>query len=87
MKEDAQKYREAGVTDDKLIIKAMKADKDDFGADKASTQRILLAQMAGQVGDDKKKLKQVEEGLGERGVSKEDIGNYINAIKDINKII
>ena len=43
MKEEAQKYREAGVTDDKLIIKAMKASRDDFGADRASNQRILLA--------------------------------------------
>lgn len=87
MKEDAQKFREAGVTDDKLIIKAMKADKADFGAERASTQRILLAQMAGRVGDDQKKLKQVKEGLGERGVPKEEIDNYIRAIKDINKII
>ena len=87
MKEDAQKYREAGVTDDKLIIKAMKANKDDFGADKASTERILLAQMAEQVGDDKKRLKQIQEGLGERGVPRENIDNYIKAIKEINKIV
>ena len=64
MKEEAQKYREAGVTDDKLIIKAMKASRDDFGADRASNQRILLAQMAGKVGDDQKKLKQIKEGFG-----------------------
>lgn len=87
MKEEAQKYREAGVTDDKLIIKAMKASKDDFGADRASNQRILLAQMAERVGDDQKKLKQVKEGLVERGVPKGDIDNYIKTIKDINKII
>lgn len=87
MKEEAQKYREAGVTDDKLIIKAMKASRDDFGADRASNQRILLAQMAGKVGDDQKKLKQIKEGLVERGVPKGDIDNYIKTIKDINKII
>ena len=87
MKEEAQKYREAGVTDDKLIIKAMKARRADFGADRASNQRILLAQMAGKVGDDQKKLKQIKEGLVERGVPKGDIDNYIKTIKDINKII
>lgn len=87
MKEEAQKYREAGVTDDKLIIKAMKASRDDFGADRASNQRILLVQMAGKVGDDQKKLKQIKEGLVERGVPKGDIDNYIKTIKDINKII
>ena len=87
MKEEAQKNREAGVTDDKLIIKAMKASRDDFGADRASNQRILLAQMAGKVGDDQKKLKQIKEGLVERGVPKGDIDNYIKTIKDINKII
>lgn len=87
MKEEAQKYREAGVTDDKLIIKAMKASRDDFGADRASNQRILLAQMAGKVGDDQKKLKQLKEGLVERGVPREDIDKYIKTIKDINKII
>ncbi|MFU2364079.1 MAG: hypothetical protein ACM67R_09605, partial [Clostridiales bacterium] len=87
MKEEAQKYREAGVTDDKLIIKAMKASEDDFGADRASKQRIIVAQMAKKVGDDQKKLKQLKEGLVERGVPREDIDKYIKTIKDINKII
>lgn len=87
MKEEAQKYREAGVTDDKLIIKAMKASEDDFGADRASKQRIIVAQMAKKVGDDQKKLKQLKEGLVERGVPREDIDKYIKTIKDINKIL
>lgn len=87
MKEEAQKYREAGVTDDKLIIKAMKASEDDFGADKASKQRIILAQMAEEVGDNQKKLKHLKEGLVERGVPRGDIDKYIKTIKDINKII
>lgn len=87
MKEEAQKYREAGVTDDKLIIKAMKASEDDFGADRASKQRIILAQMAEEVGDNQKKLKHLKEGLVERGVPRGDIDKYIKTIKDINKII
>lgn len=87
MKEEAQKYREAGVTDDKLIIKAMKASEGDFGVDKASKQRIILAQMAEEVGDNQKKLKHLKEGLVERGVPRGDIDKYIKTIKDINKII
>lgn len=87
MKEEAQKYREAGVTDDKLIIKAMKASEDDFGVDRASKQRIILAQMAEEVGDNQKKLKHLKEGLVERGVPRGDIDKYIKTIKDINKII
>lgn len=87
MKEEAQKYREAGVTDDKLIIKAMKASEADFGADRASKQRIILAQMAEEVGDNQKKLKHLKEGLVERGVPRGDIDKYIKTIKDINKIL
>lgn len=87
MKEEAQKYREAGVTDDKLIIKVMKASEDDFGVDRASKQRIILAQMAEEVGDNQKKLKHLKEGLVERGVPRGDIDKYIKTIKDINKII
>ena len=87
MKEEAQKYREAGVTDDKLIIKAMKASEDDFGVDRASKQRIILAQMAEEVGDNQKKLKHLKEGLVERGVPRGDIDKYIKTIKDINKIL
>ena len=77
MKEEAQKYREAGVTDDKLIIKAMKASEDDFGVDRASKQRIILAQMAEEVGDNQKKLKHLKEGLVERGVPRGDIDKYM----------
>lgn len=87
MKEHPQKYREAGVTDDKLIIKAMKASEHDFGVDRASKQRIILAQMAEEVGDNQKKLKHLKEGLVERGVPRGDIDKYIKTIKDINKII
>ena len=65
----------------------MKASEDDFGADRASKQRIIVAQMAKKVGDDQKKLKQLKEGLVERGVPKGDIDKYIKTIKDINKII
>ena len=43
--------------------------------------------MAKKVGDDQKKLKQLKEGLVERGVPREDIDKYIKTIKDINKIL
>ena len=42
---------------------------------KINNINYLLAQMAEQVGDDKKRLKQIQEGLGERGVPRENIDN------------
>ena len=85
MKKDAMQYRQYGVTDDDIIIKAMKADKDKFGSERASQEKILLAKMASEVGGSKKELEHVEKGLSKRGVSKEDITKYSNAIRDINK--
>ena len=51
---DAQEYRESGVTDDKLIIKAMNAK--GFGDGRANNERVLLAQLAGETGGDNKKI-------------------------------
>ena len=85
MKEDVIKYREYGVTDDDIIIKAMKAKDDQFGSDKASKERILLAKMAEQVGGSRKELENVEKSLHKRGMSKEDIAKFSNGVRDINK--
>ena len=84
MREDAQKYRNYGITDDKLIIKAMTADEQDFGTDRASDERLLLAKLATEVGDNKKQLEQVEKGLKKRGIPQPDIDKYINQIRDFN---
>ena len=84
VKEDAQEYRKMGITDDKIITKAMKADNEKFGSERTSEDRILLAKMATEVGKDKKELKHVEEGLTKRNVPKAEVDKYITAIRDMN---
>lgn len=79
MKEDAVKYRKYGVTDDKAIIKAMKADRDQFGDSKSSDERILLAKLTSEVST-RKDLDQVEKGLRRRGISEQDTKKYIDTI-------
>lgn len=85
MEKIAQKYREYGITDDDIIIKAIKAPAESFGADKASKQRISLAKMATEVSGDKKQLEQVEKGLKRRGVPQAEVDKYVNKIRDFNK--
>lgn len=80
--EEAKEYRKYGITDDDIILEAMKAD--GFGRGRASDDRIMLAQLATEVGGDKKKLEQVEKGLTRRNVPKEDISKYSTAIRSIN---
>ena len=79
---DAQKYRESGLTDDELIIKAMKAE--GFGDDRASKERIILAGLAQEVGTSKKELDRMKKGLSSKGFTNEQIENYSNAIKKMN---
>lgn len=78
---DAQEYRESGVTDDKLIIKAMKAD--GFGEGRANNERIILAQLANETGSDNKKIGDLKKRLEERGLEKKDVDRYIGGIRDI----
>lgn len=80
----AQKYREAGITDDELIIKAMKSKT--FTSDIDSDERIIAASLASEVGKDQKKLEYVKKELGKKsGVSQDDINKYEKGIKEINK--
>lgn len=81
--EKAQKYRESGITDDELIIKAMKSKT--FNGDIASDERIIAASLASEVGKEEKKMKYVKEELAKKGVSQEDIDKYERGIKEINK--
>lgn len=81
--QDAQKYRESGITDDELIIKTMKSQQ--FGTERASKEKIILAGLAGEVGKEEKKLKYVQQQLKDKGISKEDIDKYTAGIKDVNE--
>ena len=83
--EDAQKYRESGITDDKLIIKAMNAK--GFESERASDERIILAGLAQETGNDQKKIDQVQKRLEDRGFDSNQIKKYIDGIRDINKAI
>ena len=80
--EDAQKYREFNITDDKLIIKAMQ--HNEFGEERAANRKIALAALAKEVGRDDKKLKSITEQLKNKGVSDRDIKSYIKGIRQIN---
>ena len=82
---EAQKYRESGITDDKVIIGAMKANNRDFGLDKANDERIILAGLAADVGNDQKKIKNMESRLRERGFTPEDVKKYVEGVREINK--
>lgn len=83
--EEAQKYRENGITDDDVIIKAMKAD--GFGDDRASQERILLAGLASETGNDNKKIKDLETRLTERGLRPEDVKKYVDGVRGITGAI
>ena len=78
---EAQEYRESGITDDELIIKAMNAD--GFGEGRANNERIILAGLANEVGNDNKKIKDLESRLKDRGLDDTDVKKYIDGIRDI----
>lgn len=82
--EEAMEYRKHGITDDKTIIKAMKADEKQFGKGHVTDDKIMLAKMATKVGGDQRKLKYVKESLTKQGVNEKGIENYISAIKKMN---
>lgn len=79
--QEAQEYRQSGVTDDKLIIKAMNAK--GFGDGRANNERVILAQLAGETGGDNKKIGDLKKRLEERGLDKKDVDRYIEGIREI----
>ena len=83
--EDAQQYREQGITDDDMIIKAMKAK--GFGNERASQERILLAGLASETGNDNKKIKDLESRLTERGLDQKDVKKYVDGVREITGAI
>ena len=83
--EDARKFRENGIMDDKVIIKAMQAE--GFGDERASRERMILAGLATDTGRDNKKIKDVQSRLEEKGLSKDDVKKYIDGIRDITGAI
>ncbi len=74
-------YRKAGVKDDNIIIKAMKAD--GFGKERNSAQKVLLAKIATDVNGDEKKLQTQEERLAKKKFSQEDIDKFSDAVRSM----
>lgn len=85
--EDYQKYRQSGITDDDIIIGAMKADEDKFGRGRANDERILLAAIANETGRDNKKIKEYGERLKELGLSDNDVKKFTDEVRSIHKLI
>lgn len=77
----SQKFRDSGVTNDELIIKAMKLD--GFGDARDSKEKIILAGLAEQVGGKRKELEIVKKGLEEKGIKPDQIKKYTDAIMDM----
>ena len=85
MMNKSQVFRKSGITDDDIIIKAMKAD--GFGDDMASEDRVILAGLAAETGDDTDKIEQVEKRIQEKGVPALDARKYTDAIRGFyNKV-
>ena len=85
--EEYQKYRQSGITDDDIIIGAMKADEDEFGRGRANDERILLAAIANETGRDNKKIKEYGERLKELGLSDNDVKKFTDGVRNIHKMI
>ena len=74
-----QIFRKSGITDDDIIIKAMKAD--GFGDDKASRERVILAGLASETGNDVEKIEKIEKRLQEKGAPASDARKYTDTIR------
>ena len=85
--EEYQKYRQSGITDDDIIIGAMKADEDEFGKGRANDERILLAAIANETGRDNKKIKEYGERLKELGLTDKDVKKFTDGVRNIHKMI
>lgn len=82
--EKAMKYREHGITNNDLIIKAMKVEGDGVSKDWDSDQRIAAAKYSEQISNPKD-MEKLNSSLKERGVREENIkinDNLVKKIKD-----
>lgn len=83
----AQKYRENGIPDDKLIIKSMKLDSKKYGDDLASKEKMIVAGLASEVGKDNKKIKELQARLKEKGIPDDEAQKYIDGIRKVTKAL
>lgn len=83
----AQQYRENGISDDKLIIKSMKLDGKKYGDELASKEKMIVAGLAGEVGKDNKKIKELQARLKEKGIPDDEAQKYIDGIRKVTKAL
>ena len=82
----AKKYREHGITDNDVIIKAMKANVKGVGKEMDSNQRIAAAKYANQVSNEKD-IQTMSDRLNKRGVSQDKLTaqeDMLRQIKGLN---
>lgn len=87
--EDALKYREHGIVDDKLIIKTMQLDDDKLSSQdrsRASKERIGLAKVASSVKSNKE-LDDYGKRLQDNGVQEDRIRSVKKVVRDLRKDI
>lgn len=84
--EKAKKYREHGITDNDVIIKAMKANVKGVSKEMDSNQRIAAAKYANQVSNEKD-IQTMSDRLKKRGVSQDKLAaqeDMLRQIKGLN---
>lgn len=80
--EDALKYREQGVTDNKVIIKAMKAKSRYASESRRDQRRITSAKFASQVSNEKD-IETLQKRLKEKGIKEPQIKDQSDMIRQI----
>ena len=80
--EKAKKYREHGITDNDVIIKAMKANVKGVNKDWDSKQRIAAAKYANQVSNEKD-IESMSKRLKDRGIRQEQINAQEDMLRQI----
>ena len=80
--EKAMEYRKHGVTDNEVIIKAMKSKAKGVGKDYADSKRIAAAKLAKNVNNEKD-VETIGNRLKDRGVSETQIRQQKEMLRDI----
>lgn len=80
--EQALEYRAQGVTDNKIIIKAMKVQSKHASKDWNDRRRIVSAKFASQVSNEKD-VENLQKRLGEKGIEKSQIKDQADMIRKI----
>ena len=83
---DAIKYRQHGVTDNKLIIKAMKQNSPSLGEDLASDRRIVSAKLASNISNEKD-MEAMTKRLKSKGISDKNIEEQANIIRSMKDMV